>query len=64
MAKKTQKTHKGIAKVVKVKPNGKVKITKARGNHNSGKKSTKLTRSYKKSSQLSNGDYKRLKDLM
>ena len=64
MAKKTQKTHKGLAKVAKVKPNGTVKITKAGGNHKSGKKATKVTRNYKKSSLLSTGDYKRLKDLM
>lgn len=64
MAKKTQKTHKGLSKVAKVKPNGTVKITKAGGNHKSGKKPTKTTRSYKESSLLSTGDYKRLKDLL
>lgn len=64
MAKKTQKTHKGVSKVAKVKPNGTVKITKAGGNHKSGKKSTKATRNYAQSSLMSTGDFKRLKDIM
>lgn len=64
MAKKTQKTHKGLSKVAKVKPNGTVKITKAGGNHKSGKKSTKTTKGYAQSSLMSTGDYKRLKDVL
>ncbi len=64
MAKKTQKTHSGLKKVAKIKPNGTVKMTKAGGNHKSGKKPTNTTRRYKKSSLMSTGDYKRLKDLM
>lgn len=64
MAKKTQKTHKGLSKVAKVKPNGTIKITKAGGNHKSGKKTTKATRNYAQSSLLSSGDHKRLKELM
>lgn len=64
MAKKTQKTHKGVSKVAKIKPNGTVKITKAGGNHKSGKKPTKATRNYAKTSLMSTGDYKRLKDIM
>ncbi len=64
MAKKTQKTHSGLKKVAKVKPNGKVTITSAGGQHNSGKKSTKQTKKYAKLSTMSAGDYKRLKDLL
>lgn len=64
MAKKTQKTHKGLSKVAKVKPNGTVKITKAGGNHKSGKKATKTTKGYSQSSLMSTGDFKRLKDIM
>lgn len=64
MAKKTQKTHSGLKKIAKVKPNGTVKITKAGGLHMSGKKSTKITRRHAQSSLMSKGDYKRLKDII
>lgn len=64
MAKKTQKTHKGLSKVAKVKSNGTVKITKAGGNHKSGKKPTVTTKKYAGSSLMSTGDFKRLKDMM
>jgi ribosomal protein L35 len=64
MAKKTQKTHSALKKIAKVKPNGTVKITKAGGNHKSGKKSNKITKKYAQSSLMSKGDYKRLKDII
>ena len=64
MAKKVKnKTHKGIKKVSKITANG-FKITSAGGNHKSGKKSTKITRRYAKSSTLSKSDNKRLKDIL
>lgn len=64
MAKKTQRTHKGLAKVTKKKGNGTVVITKAGGNHKSGKKSTKITKGYSQASLLSKADHNRLKDMI
>lgn len=64
MAKKVKnKTHKGLKKVAKKTANG-YKITSAGGNHKSGKKSTKITRRYAKSSRLSNSDNKRVKEVL
>lgn len=57
------KTHKGLKKVTKKTANG-YKITSAGGNHKSGKKSTKITRRYAKSSRLSNSDTKRIKEVL
>lgn len=64
MAKKVKnKTHKGLKKVTKKTANG-YKMTSAGGNHKSGKKSTKITRRYAKSSRLSNSDQKRVKEIL
>ncbi len=64
MAKKVKnKTHKGLKKVTKKTANG-YKMTSAGGNHKSGKKSTKITRRYAKSSRLSNSDHKRVKEVL
>ena len=64
MAKKVKnKTHKGLKKVTKKTANG-YKVTSAGGNHKSGKKSTKITRRYAKSSRLSTSDHKRVKEVL
>ena len=64
MAKKTQKTHKGISKVLKVRPGGSIKIGSPASRHNTGKQTTKLNRKKRKGSELSRADYNRLKDLI
>ena len=53
-----QKTHKGIAKKVTVRPGGSTKIGKPGANHNSGKKAT---RNFRKGSVLSKADTNRYK---
>ncbi len=58
------KTHKGLSKVSKVRPGGTVKIGKAGGRHNTGKKSTALNRKIRKGSQMSTGDQERLKKII
>lgn len=57
------KTHKGLKKVTKKTAHG-YKITSAGGNHKSGKKSTKITKRYAKSSTLSSSDNKRVKEIL
>ena len=64
MAKKTQKTHKGTAKVLKVRPGGTVKIGKPGTRHNTGKKNAASNRVGRTASTLSKSDYKRIKDLI
>lgn len=64
MAKKTQKTHKGIAKVCKVRPGGTVKIGTPGSRHNTGKKSAAANRKSRAGSLLTKADYNRLKDLI
>ena len=64
MAKKTQKTHKGTAKVLKVRPGGSIKIGTPGSRHNTGKKNAASNRKSRAGSLLSTGDYKRLKDLI
>lgn len=64
MAKKTQKTHKGISKVLKVRPSGTIKIGCPASRHNTGKQTTKLNRKKRAGSTLSRADYNRLKDLI
>ncbi|MBE6160424.1 MAG: 50S ribosomal protein L35 [Lactobacillales bacterium] len=59
-----QKTHKGTAKVCKVRPGGTIKIGTPGSRHNTGKKNAAANRKSRKGSLLSNGDYKRLKDLI
>ncbi|HHU54464.1 MAG TPA: 50S ribosomal protein L35 [Mollicutes bacterium] len=58
------KTHKGLSKVVKVRPGGTVKIGKAGGRHNTGKKNAAHNRNVRKGSLISEADYKRVKDLI
>ena len=64
MAKKTQKTHKGIAKVCKVRPGGTVKIGTPGSRHNTGKKNAASNRKSRSGSLLTKADYNRLKDLI
>lgn len=64
MAKKTQKTHNGISKVLKVRPSGKIKIGCPASRHNTGKQTTKLNRKKRAGSTLSRADYNRLKDFI
>ena len=64
MAKKTQRTHKGIAKVCKVRPGGTVKIGTPGSRHNTGKKNAASNRAGRAASTMSKGDYKRLKDVL
>lgn len=58
------KTHKGLAKVTKVRPGGTVKIGKAGGRHNTGSKNAAHGRKIRKGSLLSTSDMKRVKDLL
>ena len=64
MAKKTQKTHKGIAKVCKVRPGGTIKIGTPGSRHNTGKKNAASNRKSRSGSLLAKADYNRLKDLI
>ena len=64
MAKKTQKTHKGIAKVCKVRPGGTIKIGTPGSRHNTGKKNAAANRKSRAGSLLTKADYNRLKDLI
>ena len=64
MAKIKNKTHKGTAKVTKVRPGGTVKIGHPGTRHNTGKKNAASNRTGRAASVMSNGDYKRLKDVL
>ena len=56
-----QKSHKGIAKKVTVRPGGSTKIGKPGANHMSGKKPTSFNRKFGKGSALSQADTNRYK---
>ena len=58
------KTHKGTAKVFKVRPGGTIKIGKPGSRHNTGKKSSASNRKARKGSLLSKADYNRLKEMV
>ncbi len=58
------KTHKGTAKVLKVRKSGKIKIYCPGSRHNTGSKSSKFNRKNRKGSSLSKADYNRLKDII
>jgi ribosomal protein L35 len=64
MSKLKNKTHKGTAKVTKVRPGGTVKIGHPGTRHNTGKKNAASNRTGRAASVMSNGDYKRLKDVL
>ena len=59
-----QKTHKGMAKVCKVRPGGTIKIGKPGTRHNTGKKSSLSNRTGRKGNGLTQSDYKRIKDFI
>ena len=56
-----QKSHKGIAKKVTVRPGGSTKIGKPGANHMRGKKPTSFNRKFRKGSALSQADTNRYK---
>lgn len=58
------KTHKGTAKVFKVRPGGTIKIGKPGSRHNTGKKNSAQNRSARKGSLLTKADYNRLKEII
>lgn len=58
------KTHKGLAKVLKVRPGGTVKIGKPGSRHNTGKKNADSNRADRKGGLLSRADKRRLKDII
>lgn len=58
------KTHKGTAKVCKVRPGGTVKIGKPGSRHNTGKKTSSFNRNVRNGSLLSKADYNRLKEMI
>ena len=58
------KTHKGTAKVCKVRPGGSVKIGKPGSRHNTGKKNRVQNRNSRKGSLLSKADQNRLKNII
>lgn len=64
MAKKTQKTHKGTKKVLKVRKSGTITIGKPGSRHNTGSKNAKFNRSARNGSTLSKGDSNRLKRII
>ena len=64
MSKLKNKTHKGTAKVTKVRPGGTVKIGHPGTRHNTGKKNAASNRVGRNASVMSNGDFKRLKDVL
>ena len=58
------KTHKGLSKKTKTRPGGTVKIGMPGSRHNTGKKNAVANRKNRKGSQMSDGDIKRLKDIL
>lgn len=64
MAKITQRTHKGTAKVCKARPGGTIKIGHPGTRHNTGKKNAASNRCGRTASMLSKADYNRLKDVI
>ncbi len=58
------KTHKGTAKVAKVRPGGTIKIGHPGTRHNTGKKNAASNRVGRKASVMSKSDMKRLKSVL
>lgn len=58
------KTHKGTAKVLKVRKGGSIKIGKPGTRHNTGSKPGSYNRKSRKGSNLSTADYNRLKNII
>ncbi len=59
-----QKTHKGTKKVLNVRTSGTITIGRPGSRHNTGKKNAKANRKNRAGSQLSNSDYKRVKEII
>lgn len=64
MAKKTQKTHKGLSKVIKVRKGGSVKYQPAGKNHKLTHKSNASRRRRHHESEMHPSDIKRVKELI
>ncbi len=58
------KTHKGLAKVINVRPGGTISIGKPGSRHNTGKKNAAANRADRKGSLLSRADRRRLKNII
>ena len=58
------KTHKGTAKVLKVRPGGTIKKGAPGTRHNTGKKNAASNRKGRSGSLLTASDYKRLKNII
>lgn len=58
------KTHKGTAKVSKVRPGGTIKIGHPGTRHNTGKKNAMSNRNGRHASSLSVSDFRRLKSVL
>lgn len=57
------KTHKGIKKVMNVRPGGTVSIGKPGSRHNTGKKNTDFSRDSRAGGMLSDADKRRFKNI-
>lgn len=64
MAKKTQKTHKSLAKVIKVRKGGSIKYQPANKNHKLTHKSNASRRRRHHESEMHSSDIKRVKELI
>ena len=64
MAKKTQKTHKGLSKVVKVRKGGSIKYQPANKLHQTTNRSNASRRRRHHESELSASDLKRIKTII
>ena len=62
--KNKMKTHKGTAKVFKMRQSGSIKITSQGINHNTGKNSAKTSRKKRQTHGLHKSDLSRVKDLI
>lgn len=58
------KTHKGTAKVLKVRKGGTISIGCPGSRHNTGKKTSKFNRKNRNGSTLSSADMNRLKNII
>ena len=58
------KTHKGMKKVLNVRKSGSITIGHPGTRHNTGSKNAASNRKGRKGSQLSSGDYKRIKGIL
>ncbi len=64
MAKKTQKTHKGLSKVIKVRKGGSIKYQPANKLHQTTNRSNASRRRRHHESELHNSDLKRIKTII